>query len=347
MLDAKKKQGKVVIGKDVCLVGKMTNETRESLKQCKESEVLVLENTTEDNSDAICVSQTTEKARKAVCVDECGGKRKCAQLCNQRGDAMTADHKQVASTINLEEIFPGTHFVDNSLKKHTYSMNDTMLYPDWECQDAAEIQADGSLRLNEKREAGQVLRYGEFCIEPLAECADGECEALQKGRYRVKTSWLKEVMEEGEVEKNYVYYSVVLCISIVCLIVTIVIYAAFPALLKSMYNKIMMNFAVSLLVGFLSLVVMQTLSKEAQTPATCTGLSLLQQFSILAAFSLMTLMSYNIFVQLYQMRAGDTSGFKLRLALCYIVPGVITILTLIVELAAPQCASVRPKFGTR
>ena len=202
MLDAKKKQGKVVIGKDECLVGKMTNETRESLKQCKESEVLVLENTSEDNSDAICVSQTTEKARKAVCVDECGGKTKCAQLCNQRGDAMTADHKQVTSTINLEEIFPGTHFVDNSLKKHTYSMNDTMLYPDWECQDAAEIQADGSLRLNEKREAGQVLRYGEFCIEPLAECADGECEALQKGRYRVKTSWLKEVMEEGEVEKN-------------------------------------------------------------------------------------------------------------------------------------------------
>ena len=148
-------------------------------------------------------------------------------------------------------------------------------------------------------------------------------------------------------EKNYVYYSVVLCISIVCLIATIVIYAAFPALLKSMYNKIMMNFAVSLLVGFLSLVVMQTLSKEAQTPTTCTGLSLLQQFSILAAFSLMTLMSYNIFVQLYQMRAGDTSGFKLRLALCYIVPGVITILTLIVELAAPQCASIRPKFGTR
>ena len=69
--------------------------------------------------------------------------------------------------------------------------------------------------------------------------------------------------------------------------------------------------------------------------------------AILSAFSLMTLMSYNIFVQLYQMRAGDTSGFKLRLALCYIVPGVITILTLIVELAAPQCASVRPKFGTR
>ena len=111
MLDAKKKQGKVVIGKDECLVGEMTNETRESLKQCKESEVLVLENITEDNSDAICVSQTTEKARKAVCVDECGGKTKCAQLCNQRGDAMTADHKQVTSTINLEEIFPGTHFV--------------------------------------------------------------------------------------------------------------------------------------------------------------------------------------------------------------------------------------------
>ena len=102
-------------------------------------------------------------------------------------------------------------------------------------------------------------------------------------------------------------------------------------------------------VYFLLLVVMQNPEGYEQTRFTCIGLTLLNQFAILSAFSLMTLMSYNIFVQLYQMRpqTGTDSGFALRVAICYIIPGLITLTTLIVELTAPRCASVRPKFGTR
>ena len=186
----------------------------------------------------------------------------------------------------------------------------------------------------------QVLNYGEFCIEPLD-------DDMEKGRYRVKTNWTQE--EKVEVEREHDYYSVVLCISIVCLSVTIIIYVVFrEGLLKLMYNKIMINFAGSLLLAFLSLVVMQNLEVEEQTRSTCIGLALLNQFAFLSAFSLMTLMSYNIFHQIKKMRQQKgNKGFALRVALCYIIPGFITLVTLIVEVSAPRCAAVRPKFGTR
>ena len=93
---------------------------------------------------------------------------------------------------------------------------------------------------------------------------------------------------------------------------------------------------------------MQNLSGDEQKLSTCIGLTLLNQFAILSAFSLMTLMSYNIFKQLYLMRPPSATdpGFALRVALCYIVPGLITLVTLIVELTAPLCAPVRPKIGS-
>ena len=188
-----------------------------------------------------------------------------------------------------------------------------------------------------------MLHYGEFCIELLD-------QDMERGKYRVKTSWVKETEDEGLVEKEYVYYSVVLCISIVFLVLTIGIYVVYRGvLLKLMYNKIMINFAGSLLLAFLSLVVMQNLPGDAQTKSACIGLTLLNQFAILSSFSLMTLMSYNIFIQLYKMNSQTVieNGFTMRVTLCYIVPGLITLVTLIVELTAPLCASVRPKIGSR
>ena len=341
-LHVEKSVGKVVIGNRECLEGEMLNETRQELERCKGTKVVVLEETNTTTSEPICVSRTTQGPKKVVCIDECETNKKCAQLCMGHGQAIDAKQHLVPSQVNLEEIFPGTLFVNDSLKKHIPGVKNVILYPDWQCEDAVDIQEDGSLRLKENRSMGQVLHYGEFCIEPLA-------KDMERGKYRVKTFWEKEAKDEDLVEKEYDYYSVVLCISIVCLIVTIIIYGAFPALLKLMYNKIMINFAGSLLLAFLSLVVMQTLPKEKQTPTTCIGLTLLNQFAVLSTFSLMTLMSYNIFVQLYQMRPqqGTDKYFAMRVSICYIVPGLITLVTLIVELTAPRCASVRPKIGTR
>ena len=318
----------------------MSDGTKQKLEDCKGKMAVVLEETTTTTPGAICESRTRLGDKKAVCINECKTNDKCAQLCTDQGWATSDGVTRVASKINLTEIFPGTLFVNGSLKKHHHGGENVILYPGWQCQDAVDIQEDGSLRLQEKRSTGQVLHYGEFCIEPLD-------QAWDRGEYRVKTSWVKE---ESQVEKEYVYYSVVLCISIVCLIVTIVIFGAFPAaLLRTMYNRIMINFAGSLLLAFLSLVVMQNLSGDEQTRSTCIGLTLLNQFAILSAFSLMTLMSYNIFNQLYHMRpqTGIDKTFVRRVALCYIIPGLITLVTLIVELTASRCSAVRPKFGTR
>merc|ERR1712061_668550 len=189
----------------------------------------------------------------------------------------------------------------------------------------------------DKIDGRQVLNYGEFCFDLLD-------DDMERGRYRVKTNWTQE--KKDKVEREHDYYSVVLCISIVCLIVTIIIYVVFrEGLLKLMYNKIMINFAGSLLLAFLSLVVMQNLEGKEQTRSTCTGLALLNQFAFLSAFSLMTLMSFH---QIKKMRQQTgNKGFALRVALCYIIPGLITLVTLIVEVSAPRCAAVRPKFGTR
>ena len=186
----------------------------------------------------------------------------------------------------------------------------------------------------------QVLNYGEFCIEPLD-------DDMERGRYRVKTNWTQE--EKDKVEREHDYYSVVLCISIVCLSVTIIIYVVFrEGLLKLMYNKIMINFAGSLLLAFLSLVVMQNLEGKEQTRSTCIGLALLNQFAFLSAFSLMTLMSYSISRQIFSMVVHNKQRrFMRRLAIAYAIPFLITMITMIVELAAPRCAPARPKFGMK
>ena len=184
------------------------------------------------------------------------------------------------------------------------------------------------------------MSYGEFCFELLD-------DDKEKGRYRVKTNWTQE--EKDKVEREHDYYSVVLCISIVCLSVTIIIYVVFrEGLLKLMYNKIMINFAGSLLLAFLSLVVMQNLEGKEQTRSTCIGLALLNQFAFLSAFSLMTLMSYSISRQIFSMVVHNKQRrFMRRLAIAYAIPFLITMITMIVELAAPRCAPARPKFGMK
>ena len=342
-LHVKNSMGKVVIGDHECRDGEMLNETRHDLERCNGTGAVVMEDADTTTSEAICVSDTNQGLKKAICMDECENNKKCAQLCVGHGEAINGMHK-VPSKINLEEIFPETLLVSDSLNKHRHGSENVILYPDWVCQDAVDIQEDGSLRLKEKRSAGQVLHYGEFCIEPLD-------QDWERGKYRVKTSWVRETKDEVPIDSwnKPVYYSVSLCTSIVFLIVTIIIYGIFPALHELMYNKIMINFAGSLLFAFLSMAATQNLAEDERILSTCIGLNLFHQFAILSAFSFMTLMGYNIFVQLYQKRpqSGTDSGFALRVALCYIVPGLITLATLIVELTAPLCAPVRPKIGIR
>ena len=183
--------------------------------------------------------------------------------------------------------------------------------------------------------------YGEFCIQPLG----GD---LTRGSFEVKVCKEKIETTTATVEKNHTYYTVVLCISIVCLAATIFVYGFFhKALLKTEYNQVMVNFAIMLLIAFLTLVLRTNLEGEEMTK-TCTVINLINQFSFLAAFSLMTLMSYSISRQIFSMVVHNKQRrFMRRLAIAYAIPFLITLITMIVELAAPRCAPVRPKFGMK
>ena len=110
----------------------------------------------------------------------------------------------------------------------------------------------------------------------------------------------------------------------------------------------MLNFTSMLLLAFLTLIVQQNLGKEAMTPFTCSVVTLINQFAIIAAFTLMTLMSYSICRQIHGMKVMDPkTRYMRRLMMAYSIPAAITLLTLIVELAAPQCAAAKPNFGVR
>ena len=223
--------------------------------------------------------------------------------------------------------------------------NHTFLYPAWKCDDEVDFGQNGSLTWSSPDAENQQLQLdcGEFCIEPLG----GD---LSRGGYRVKTC-KKEIHKRSEEtdKKNFLHYTVVLCISIVFLATTIFIYGFFPkALPKSEYNKVMVNFAAMLLLAFLTLVLQTNLDKELMTKTTCVVLSLINQFSIIAAFSLMTLMSYSISRQIFSMVVHNKHRrFMRRLAITYSIPFLVTLITMIVELAAPMCASPRPKFGMK
>ena len=136
----------------------MPKETKQQLANCTGKRSVLMEEATETTPDAICVSETNKGAMKAVCIDECKDNKKCAQLCMNHGLALNKRNKEVSSRTDLGEIFPGTFFA-YSLKKHHHGEENVILYPDWRCQDAVEIQENGSLRLVEKRNGRQVLKW--------------------------------------------------------------------------------------------------------------------------------------------------------------------------------------------
>ena len=136
----------------------MTNVIRQKQEDCKGKRSIVLEELTKNSSDAICVSRTLLGAKEVVCVDECEGHKKCAQLCMDHGLALNKRNEEVSSRTDLRKIFPGTFFA-NSLNKHHHGRENVILFPDWRCQDAVEIQENGSLRMIDKMDGRQVLKW--------------------------------------------------------------------------------------------------------------------------------------------------------------------------------------------
>jgi hypothetical protein len=265
----------------------------------------------------------------------------CVHSCSPQNDKSKETFKRILgfeANINYD-----SHIHLPFMKCWEHNFTELILYPDCGSVESPDPDCDcGSVEfLNNSRmvhvETGQELLYGQFCIDPL--------EGGNNGSYRVRAC-----MKTEEHPAKWKWYYIVLTISIICLAITIAVYTVFRStLLSSEYNKIMINFAVSLLFAFLLLVISQKVLKE-KTNVVCTILALTNQFFILSAFFWMTLMSYEIFKQIHGMKiiSMEQSGILKRKApIGYGLPALISLITLAVELAAPHCSSIRPKFGLR
>ena len=355
------------------------NNKKSSCNYTNKNTVDTIELTDQTNlskTETICLSSTSECTEIAVtCNHDCEGNDNCIQVCSHsegKAQALDNDNKDaiyLPDDYDLHAMLGVSK--DTKLSTKQNKMCDAQLtnhitfYPDL-CQDIVKFQEDGSIKLEKgvKTESGEmvkIVRYGEFCIQPLSgntkESGGKYVEPTGKtGRYKIqtcltqaKTNITKE-QEKNQQAFGLVLYPVISTISMFCLLATIAVYTTWrTALLRSEYNKIMMNLAASLLLAFLTLVVMQLLDSQELTMSLCTGLTLTNQFAFLSAFSHLTLMSINIGRQIYGMRVRDKGGkgFRKEVILAYTIPGVITLLTLIVEHTAPRCASFRPKFGVK
>ena len=331
--------------------GKCDTEMDESVKEILSSCTLKSKQSIEvstNNSDPqiVCVSRLNGPENGGlVCRHHCPESEGCIQACMGEGDAIDFQTNQLADGLPegfslAEELGVSSDEVVYGEAQHCkMTTNKTILYPKWQCDDQVNFMTNGGLVM--ANDPNRTLSYGEFCIEPLGD------KDFIRGTYRIKTCWNKPEKEKNE--KNFVYYTIVLCISIICLIATISIYVIFrEALLRTEYNKFMLNFTSMLLLAFLTLVVQQNLDGSAMTHFTCSAVTLINQFAIIAAFTLMTLMSYSICRQIHGMKVMDPkTRYMRRLIGAYSIPAAITLLTLIVELAAPQCAAAKPNFGVK
>ena len=332
----------------------MEESVKQRLSSCTlESKQSIEVSTNLSDPQMVCVSRLNGLRNGAdtgglVCRNHCLGKEGCIQACMSKGDAMDHRTNQLASRVpegfNLTEVLglSWNEVVYGEKQECEMTTNKTILYPEWQCDERVTYTPNGSLVMS--NDPSRRLGYGSFCIEPLG-------DDFTKGTYRIRTCWDKPKKEENG--KNFVYYTVVLCISIICLVATISIYVIFrEALLRTEVNKFMLNFTSMLLLAFLTLVVQQNLDGKAMTQVTCSAVTLINQFAIIAAFTLMTLMSYSICRQIHGMRwrrkvMDPKTRYMRRLIIAYSIPAAITLLTLIVEFAAPQCAPAKPNFGVK
>lgn len=305
----------------------------------------------------ICVSTMVGKMESGLfeggitCDKDCKEDKPCYRSCHGKGRAYDPN-LNLPTSLNVTFDFSAILGFDSHIAYgyppgspiENCDPNRTLvLYPDRKdsCRDRVKFQKDGHLMV--LRETGKTFHYGEFCISPTSGKHD-------MGTYKV-TACSKGVVTERQ--NKFKFYYIVLIFSIISLTATISIYAFFhTTLLRSDYNKIMLNFSLSLLLAFLVLVILQAmLPREHKTVPMCRFLALTNQFFILSAFFWMTLMSYEIFKQIHGMRVVDRDGHRgllqRKAPIGYGIPAFIVLITLVVEITAPQCSSIRPKFGDK
>ena len=283
-----------------------------------------------------------------ICTSACKGKETCFESCNSKGKAWTgSDYKPSDRNITFSEIVGldvderpeegNINYGSVQEKGHApcqENYKSQQIFPDDNCYDSAEFSKNGDLLFPERN---ITLQYKEFCIVPTI-------KNHPKGRFMIQACFPKQ-----EVKAKFSFYFIILSISITCLIITVLVYTFFrDALLRSSYNKIMINFACSLLLAFLTLVILQ-MHGSGFSKFGCTILGHFNQFFFLATFTWMTIMSYEIFKQIHGMShfvgRHNSSSIMKQIVIGYGVPLLVVLVTVIVELTAPRCSSYSPRFG--
>jgi len=283
------------------------------------------------------------------CQPACKGASPCIRYCcpfGQAWDSVKISCQPSDQTTLLKQLTK-LNITEKNIENNAWHEICTplQLFPEHSCQDGVEFLDNGDIIVTEEN---ITLTYGEYCISKSA-------EHYGKGSIMVQACLPKPDQSE---KIKFKFYPFILLLSIICLLATIIVYLLFPALL-SHYSKIMINFALCLLLAFFVLTAIQKpqwfrflLNGEKEFPRTpCRILGHLNQYFFLSAFTWMTIMSYEIFKQLKGLThifGSDKSNNILGQALIgYGLPLFICFVTLLVELYAPFCASYRPKFGHR
>eukprot|EP00092_Neocalanus_flemingeri_P013361 GFUD01014405.1.p1 GENE.GFUD01014405.1~~GFUD01014405.1.p1 ORF type:complete len:735 (+),score=104.42 GFUD01014405.1:71-2275(+) len=281
------------------------------------------------------------------CQPACQGASPCIRYCcpfGQVWDSLKITCQPSDQITSLRQL-TGLNITKENIEDSSWHEPCTpiQLFPQHSCQDAIEFLENGNIVVTEKN---ITLKYGEFCITNAA-------ENYGKGDIMVQACLPKSKHSE---KIKFEFYPYILLLSVFCLCITIIVYLLFPALI-SQYSKIMINFALCLLIAFLVLTAIQKpkwflLNGEKEfSRIACRVLGHLNQYFFLCAFTWMTIMSYEIFKQLKGLKhvfGSEKSNSILGQALTgYGLPLVTCFITLLVELYAPFCSPYRPKFGHR
>ena len=215
----------------------------------------------------------------------------------------------------------------------------SQLYPDHSCYDKGVLGEDGGLAFMDR---GFRVAYGEFCVATLE-------RSFNKGDV-----FIQACMPHKKITTQS-FYIYILGTSILCLILTMVIYITSPEL-TSLSNQIMFHLTAALLVAYIALIFIQNPEfLEAQlghSHLLCQSIGYLEQFSFLAAFTWMTIMSMENMNQLNgcgQSNSLQQSSDEIKklMLIGYGVPLMLSLGTAAVELFAPECAVYKPRFGHR
>ncbi|XP_023338127.1 G-protein coupled receptor Mth2 isoform X2 [Eurytemora carolleeae] len=314
-----------------------------------EFEVIDLEKVNQ-SSDIFCVGavkqhgESVYQIRGIQCRLVCDGKTPCVRRCGNNGTWWDDSGWSIDQTPEEKDYFKKNNIhVEYGIVSKDPMMDMMILYPLGSCLDKFILDVNSSSLYLPARNT--TLHYGEFCLAPRN-------PGNRKGGLFLQANMLLEE-SSGKVQK---YQAYILLISVVCLIITIIVYSVLPVMLNN-YFKIMLNFAISMLAGFLSLtaVKMKPWFAHEYSVATCKFLGYFNQFFLIAMFTWMTMMSYEIFKQIKGLKQkigrGNLKQLTKKLMVGYGVPFLIVFSAVVVDFSAEgteeDCGLLRPKFGIR